>query len=157
MSSEGFQDGRHGNSDLYVAPMPPIKFRLNLTYGFGGDIIWRISRWPLSWILERNNFSNSESLCHCDTSHQVLAESNLRFGRRCRLKNFKMATMDIWTEQSLQFWNSMSLPCLPNSFSSIWLMVLEKIKKKTSKGVFRDNRCLPTVIFQFLYCCDLKN
>ena len=31
--------------------------------------------WP-SWILEWNNFSNSESLCHCDASHQVLAQSN---------------------------------------------------------------------------------
>ena len=33
------------------------------------------------------------NLCHCDASHQVLAESNLRFGRRCHLKNFKMASM----------------------------------------------------------------
>ena len=40
---------------------------------------------------ERNDFSNSESLCHCDASHQVLAQSDLRFGRRYRLKNFKMA------------------------------------------------------------------
>ena len=48
-----------------------------------------------SWILERNDFSNSESLCHCDASHQVLAQSNLRFGRRLRLKNFKMAILDI--------------------------------------------------------------
>ena len=38
--------------NLYVTPMPPIKFRLNLTYGLGGDV-WRISRWP-SWISERN-------------------------------------------------------------------------------------------------------
>ena len=35
--------------------------------------------------------SNSESLCHCDASHQVLAQSNLRFGG-C-LKNFKMAAI----------------------------------------------------------------
>ena len=95
MSFEEFQDGRHlgypkgtilAILNLYVAPIPPIKFRLKLTYGF--------------WISEQNNFSNSESLCHCDASHQVLAQSNLRFGRRCRLKNFKMATMDIGTEQS---------------------------------------------------------
>ena len=31
---------------------------------------------------DRNDFSNSESLCHCDASHQVLAQSNFRFGRR---------------------------------------------------------------------------
>ena len=44
---EEFQDGRHGYRNrtilailnLYVAPMPPIRLRLNLTYGFGGDII----------------------------------------------------------------------------------------------------------------------
>ena len=83
--------------NLHVAPMAPIKFLLNLTYGFGGDIVWRISRWPpwrTSWIslgqglggdvvwrisrwplwwpfriLERNDFSYFESLCHCDASH----------------------------------------------------------------------------------------
>ena len=41
---------------------------------------------------EWNNFSNSESLCHCDASHQVSAQLDLQFGR-CPLKNFKMATM----------------------------------------------------------------
>ena len=53
-----------------------------------------ISIWPPwrpSWISERNDFSNFESLCHFDISHQVSAESDLGFGRRCRLKNFKMA------------------------------------------------------------------
>ena len=54
--------------------------------------------------LEWNDFSNSESLCHCDASNQVLAQSNLRFGRRCHLKNFKMATMatilDIGTKRN---------------------------------------------------------
>ena len=45
------------------------KIQLNMTYGLG-DVIWRISRWPPwgpSWILERNDFSNSESLCHVCT------------------------------------------------------------------------------------------
>ena len=32
--------------NFYVAPMPPIKFRLNLTYGLG-DVVCRISGWPL--------------------------------------------------------------------------------------------------------------
>ena len=45
-----------------------------------------------SWISEQDDFSNSESLYHCDASHQVLAQSDLRFGR-CRLKNFKMAAV----------------------------------------------------------------
>ena len=56
-----------------------------------------------SWISERKDFNNSKSLCHCDASKQVLAQSNLRFGKRCHLKNFKMAFMvailDIGTVQ----------------------------------------------------------
>ena len=38
-------------------------------------------------------FCNSESLCPPDASNQVSAQSDLRFGRRCRLKNYKMAAM----------------------------------------------------------------
>ena len=25
--------------NLYVTPMPPIKFQLNLTFGLGGDVV----------------------------------------------------------------------------------------------------------------------
>ena len=48
MSFEEFQDGRHlgyrngtilAILNLYGASMPPIKFRLNLTYGLGGDVV----------------------------------------------------------------------------------------------------------------------
>ena len=70
--------------NLYVAPMPPIKFRLHLTYGLVRDVVWRISRWRPFWISEQNDFSNSESLCHCDASDQVSAQSDLLFRRRCR-------------------------------------------------------------------------
>ena len=52
--------------------------------------------------VEWNNFSNFEFLCHCDASHQVTAQSDLGFGRRCRLKNFKMAA--IWISE----WNDFS-------------------------------------------------
>ena len=45
------------------------------------------------WISEQNDFSNFESLCGCDASHQVSAQSDLGFGRGCHLKNFKMATV----------------------------------------------------------------
>ena len=105
---EDFQDGRCGSHpgypngrilailNLYVALMPPIKLRLNPTYGLGGDVVWRISR---SWIPERNNFSNSEYLCRSDASCQVLAQSILWFGRRSRLKNFKMATITVWYQK----------------------------------------------------------
>ena len=51
MSFEEFQDGCHGSHpgyqnwmilailNLYVIVMPLIKFRLNLTYGMGGDVV----------------------------------------------------------------------------------------------------------------------
>ena len=84
-------------------------------------MISRFSRWPPSWIAEWNDLSNSESLCSSvlsikfwfnptyslggdvvNASHQVSANSDLLFGRRCPLKIFKMATMaailDIRTE-----------------------------------------------------------
>ena len=44
-------------------------------------------------------FSNSESPCHPDASNQVSAQSDLPFGSRCGLKNFKMAILNIGTEQ----------------------------------------------------------
>ena len=150
-----FQDGRHGDHlgyqnttilailNLCITVMPPIKFQLKRTYGLGGNVVWRMMGYrngmilailnlcvnlmlPIllaqsdlqfgrchlknfkmatmrpSWILERNDFSNSESLCSSDASHQVSAQSDLWFGRRCHLKNFRMAAMaailDIGTE-----------------------------------------------------------
>ena len=88
--------------------MPPIKFWLNQTYSLGGDVISRWPPWRPSWISEWNDFSNSEFLCHCDASHQVLAQSDLRFGRRCRLKNFKMAAWS-WIPERNDFSNFESL------------------------------------------------
>ena len=109
MSFEDFQDGGHlryrnemilAVLNLHVALMPFTKFGLNLTSDSGVDVV---PRWPPrrpSWIAERNSFSNIESLCRSDASHQVRAQSNLRFGKRCRLKNFKMAAiLDVGTEQ----------------------------------------------------------
>ena len=60
--------------NLNVALMPPFKFQLNLTYGLRGGVFCRISRlppWRPAGISERNDFSNSESLCYCDISLQV--------------------------------------------------------------------------------------
>ena len=49
-------------------------------------------------------FSNFESSCHPDAFHQVSVQSDLLFGRRCGLKNFKMvAILDIGTEWFQQF------------------------------------------------------
>ena len=60
----------------------------------------------LNWTSERNDFSNSVSMSlRCLPSS--LAESGLQFGKRCHLKNFKMATMaailDIGTEKFSTF------------------------------------------------------
>ena len=146
MSIEEFQDGCHGGQlghqngmilailNLYVASMPPITFQLNLTYDLG-DVVRRISRWPLwrrpSWILEWNSFSNSESLCRSDASHPVSAQSALWFGRRFCLKNFKMeavaSILNIRTERLYLFWISLSLWCLPSSFCSIWLKIWKEM------------------------------
>ena len=61
-----------------------------------------MQNFKMAAILKRNDFSNSESLCRSDASHQV-SESDLWFGRRCRLKTFNTAAMaailDIRTER----------------------------------------------------------
>ena len=94
--------------NLNVASMPPTKFRLKPTYLSGADEVWRDSRWPLwrpSWISERNGLSNSISLCRHKASHQVWAQSYLRFKSRCCLRIFKMvaisANLDTGTERFL--------------------------------------------------------
>ena len=43
--------------------------------------------------IRTERFSNSESPCRPDASHQMSAQSDLLFGRRCSLKNFKMASI----------------------------------------------------------------
>ena len=178
---EEFQDGHHGSHlwygnrrivailNLYNAPIPPIKFPLNLTYGLGGDVVWRISRWPPwqpSWISEQNHFSNSESLCHCDASHQVLVQSDLQFGRRCCLNNFKMvimaAILDIGTERFYQFWISVSLchcdvshQVLARSNLWFWRRCCFKNFKMAAVAVFLDigtEQIQPFWIFVSLWC-----
>ena len=42
-------------------------------------------------------------------SHQVLAQSDLRFGRRCRFKSFKMTARPSWLSERKDFSNSESL------------------------------------------------
>ena len=96
MSFQYFQAGHHGGHlgfrnwtnlailNLHVTLMPPSKVEFNLTCCLEADMVWRFSSWPPwgpSWISERNDFSNSESLCCSDASHQVWAQSNLQFGR----------------------------------------------------------------------------
>ena len=76
--------------------LPPRLGSVWFRVGLVADVVSRFLRWPPrrpSWIAKRNNFSNSESLCRSDASHKVSAQSNLRLGRNCCLKNFKMAAM----------------------------------------------------------------
>ena len=115
MSFQDFQAGHlHGHLgywngtnlallNLHVTQMPPTK--VNPTYSLGADMVWRFSKrppWGQSWISEQKDFSNSECLCCSDVFHQISAQSNLQFVRRCCLKIFKMADMaailDIGTE-----------------------------------------------------------
>ena len=67
-------------------------------------------------------FSNSESTCHPDASHQLLAQSDVPSGRRCGLKNFKY-----WNRTILAILFSITPQCLPSSLSSIRLIVQEQI------------------------------
>ena len=88
LTTEDLQDGccghlrRYRNKmflailNLHVTPMPRTKFWLNPTYHLA-DKVWRFSRWPPwrpSLISEQNGFSNSESLCRSNSSHQVWNE-----------------------------------------------------------------------------------
>ena len=105
-----------------------------------GYVIWRFLRWPtwrLSWLSERNDFSNSKSPCGSNAFHQVWVLSD-RCDSSCGFKIFKMATqaaiLDSQTEQFKQFWISVSLRCFLSSFGSIQLMVWEK----TSFEDFQD-------------------
>ena len=143
MSFEEFQNGHGGHLgypnrtilailNLYVAPMLPIKFRLNLTYGLG-DVVWRISRWPTwwpSWIQEWNDFRNSESRCHCDASHKVFSSIRLTVWEEMPFEEFEDGRHGSHLEYRngtiSAILNLHVAQCLPLSFSSIQLIVLEE-------------------------------
>ena len=74
-------------------------------------------QWRPSWISEWNDFSISECLCHSDASHQVSAQSDIRFWRRCRLKNFKMVALAFSNSESSCCHNA---PHLVSAQSNLW-------------------------------------
>ena len=86
-------------------------------------MVWRFSKWPPwqpSWISERNDFSHSETLCCSNVFYQVSAQSDLWYGRRCRLKIFMMAT---WRPSWISEWNYFNKskpPCGPNAIHQVW-------------------------------------
>ena len=86
MSFEEFQDGPSGGHlgyrngtilailNLCVTVMLPIKFLVQSNLRFQRTCRLNISRlppWRPSWISERNDFSNSESLCHSDVFNLI--------------------------------------------------------------------------------------
>ena len=71
--------------NLHVSQMPPIKLQHYQIYRSRADVVSRFSSWSPwqpSWILEQNEFSNSNSPCHPNASHKVWAQSYLLFGSR---------------------------------------------------------------------------
>ena len=59
--------------NLHLAPMPSIKFQINLTFGLGGDVVWRVynfypknaSYWYHQWWLYRlNHWSYNLHIIH---------------------------------------------------------------------------------------------
>ena len=132
MSFQNFQAGHHGGHlgywngknlatlNLHVTLIPPNKFGLNPTYCSGADMLWRISRWPLwlpSWISELNKFSNSESLCCFNASHQVLANSHYNCLGDVLWRFSRWPTS--WISEWNDFSNSKS-PCGPNASHQVW-------------------------------------
>ena len=99
-----FQDGYRGSRlvyrngtvlailYLYVYPVPPTK----PTYPSWADMkIFKMATMAAILNIARNDFSSSESPCCSDASHQISAQTDLRFDRRCCLA----AVVDIGTEQ----------------------------------------------------------
>ena len=64
--------------NLYVVPMPPIKFRLNPIYGLGG---MSFEEFQAGHRGGHHGYQNGTilailNLCHCGASHPVLAQSD---------------------------------------------------------------------------------
>ena len=135
LTFQDFQTGHHGGHlgywnktnlailNLHVTPMPPTMFGLNPTYSLIADVVWRFSKWPSwrpSWILECNIYSNSESLCCSDVSHQVSAQSDLLCGSNYCLKIIVWPTWcPPWILEQNDFSNS-NTPCGPNTSHQVW-------------------------------------
>ena len=97
---------------------------------------WRrcgLKNFKMVTIPEWDNFSNSESPCCPNASHQVWAQSRLAFGSRCGLKIFKMAKWQpSWILEQNNFSNSES-PCLPSSST-----LSDKVREEMLFEQFQD-------------------
>ena len=75
---------------LHVAPLSPNKFQFIPTYSSGGYVSWRKSSWlpwRPSWISKQNILAIQN--LHVASMSQVSVHSDIWFGRKCCLKNFK--------------------------------------------------------------------
>ena len=76
--------------------MLPTWFKVNKPFGSGQEVKNRFSKWlpwRPSWISNRNNFSQFQSISHPDAYYQVSSQLAFGFRRRSEKKIFKRATM----------------------------------------------------------------
>ena len=110
--------------NLHVTPMPTppptpsIKFRLNLTYGFGGDVAWSISRYQMAiWnrpILAILNFNKTPVPLikfKLSQSYRSWADVIWRFSRW-------LPRWPSWISKRNNFSNSKSPSC-PDAFHKV--------------------------------------
>ena len=140
ISFEKFQDGRHHDGNLgyrngtilailnlCVTVMLTIKFWLNPTYGLGGDVFWRISRWP-PWY--RNGTFLAILNLYVPTMHPIKFRLNLTYGFAgdiiWRISRWPLGYRNGTILAILNLWQ-LSLCYLPSSFGSIWHTVWEEM------------------------------
>ena len=105
--------------NLHVTPMPPIKFRLNLTFCFGGDVVWRISGWQPAWTLDKRviailNFHDTPMppiTFKLNQTYRSVANVIWRFSRW-------LPWWPSWMSERNHFSNSKS-PCCLNAFQQV--------------------------------------
>ena len=96
--------------------LPEAKFLLKRIYGLE-DVGWRIPRWLFSdrqsLICKWYDFSYFQTSMLHKTFHQVFAQEDIWFGRRCWLKNSKMTVVlgNLWYANGMicYFWGSCCL------------------------------------------------
>ena len=112
-----------------------IKFLIKRIYGSEEDVGWRIPRWlftawpSLMWDWDDMLFLSSH---YGRSLPQDFAQENTWFGRRCWLKNSKMAVkcmaiFDVWMGWFLLFLSLHYAVSLPWSFCSRGYMVWKKM------------------------------
>ena len=80
----------------YIVPLWPSWLSDEIAFSSSeSDVVWSFKIVSMAAILDigTERFSNSESPCHHDASHQVSAQPDLLFEKRCSLKNFKMVAI----------------------------------------------------------------